>query len=210
MPGPAATHRITSLGGFSVGLANQGKQDPQCRSRWGVLSPGSSVVAMQAAGQTPPPSLLGRVLGLQIEWNQTGPLSLSLAAAAAASRRTASHRLLKLAWGGGGWQPVRPLSCLKWTLLLRQLQLHSRSENLRTDLGPPLGQVTGPPQPHPGPSSGPAALDHSGADLLLLISSVYPSLESDEDNPVFKSRSKKRKGSDDAPYSPTGRAGLGA
>ena len=36
---------------------------------------------------------------------------------------------------------------------------------------------------------------------------VYPSLESDEDSPVFKSRSKKRKGSDDAPYSPTGSAG---
>lgn len=36
---------------------------------------------------------------------------------------------------------------------------------------------------------------------------VYPSLESDEDNPIFKSRSKKRKGSDDAPYSPTGRKG---
>uniref|UniRef100_A0A8C9DH33 PHD finger protein 2 n=1 Tax=Prolemur simus TaxID=1328070 RepID=A0A8C9DH33_PROSS len=36
---------------------------------------------------------------------------------------------------------------------------------------------------------------------------VYPSLESDEDNPVFKSRSKKRKGSDDAPYSPTARVG---
>ncbi|PNJ71418.1 PHF2 isoform 4 [Pongo abelii] len=34
---------------------------------------------------------------------------------------------------------------------------------------------------------------------------VYPSLESDEDNPIFKSRSKKRKGSDDAPYSPTGK-----
>uniref|UniRef100_W5N9M6 Lysine-specific demethylase PHF2 n=1 Tax=Lepisosteus oculatus TaxID=7918 RepID=W5N9M6_LEPOC len=34
---------------------------------------------------------------------------------------------------------------------------------------------------------------------------VYPSLESDEDNPVFKSRSKKRKSSDDTPYSPTGR-----
>ncbi|CAJ0965499.1 unnamed protein product [Ranitomeya imitator] len=33
---------------------------------------------------------------------------------------------------------------------------------------------------------------------------VYPSLESDEDNPVFKSRSRKRKCSDDAPYSPTG------
>ncbi|XP_040215239.1 lysine-specific demethylase PHF2 isoform X4 [Rana temporaria] len=32
---------------------------------------------------------------------------------------------------------------------------------------------------------------------------VYPSLESDEDNPVFKSRSRKRKCSDDAPYSPT-------
>uniref|UniRef100_A0A674CHL8 Lysine-specific demethylase PHF2 n=1 Tax=Salmo trutta TaxID=8032 RepID=A0A674CHL8_SALTR len=32
---------------------------------------------------------------------------------------------------------------------------------------------------------------------------VYPSLESEEDNPVFKSRSKKRKGSD-TPYSPTG------
>uniref|UniRef100_A0A2K6QI78 PHD finger protein 2 n=1 Tax=Rhinopithecus roxellana TaxID=61622 RepID=A0A2K6QI78_RHIRO len=36
---------------------------------------------------------------------------------------------------------------------------------------------------------------------------VYPSLESDEDNPIFKSRSKKRKGSDDAPYSPTARVG---
>ncbi|XP_076994776.1 lysine-specific demethylase PHF2 isoform X2 [Tamandua tetradactyla] len=36
---------------------------------------------------------------------------------------------------------------------------------------------------------------------------VYPSLESDDDNPVFKSRSKKRKGSDDAPYSPTARVG---
>ncbi|KAF6126379.1 PHD finger protein 2 [Phyllostomus discolor] len=36
---------------------------------------------------------------------------------------------------------------------------------------------------------------------------VYPSLESDEDSPVFKSRSKKRKASDDAPYSPTARVG---
>uniref|UniRef100_A0A8C4Z245 PHD finger protein 2 n=1 Tax=Gadus morhua TaxID=8049 RepID=A0A8C4Z245_GADMO len=36
---------------------------------------------------------------------------------------------------------------------------------------------------------------------------VYPSLESEEDNPVFKSRSKKRKGSDDTPYSPTARVG---
>uniref|UniRef100_A0AAZ3PWN4 Lysine-specific demethylase PHF2 n=1 Tax=Oncorhynchus tshawytscha TaxID=74940 RepID=A0AAZ3PWN4_ONCTS len=35
---------------------------------------------------------------------------------------------------------------------------------------------------------------------------VYPSLESEEDNPVFKSRSKKRKGSD-TPYSPTARVG---
>lgn len=35
---------------------------------------------------------------------------------------------------------------------------------------------------------------------------VYPSLESEEDNPVFKSRSKKRKSSDDTPYSPTGRS----
>ncbi|KAL4646376.1 lysine-specific demethylase phf2-like [Arapaima gigas] len=36
---------------------------------------------------------------------------------------------------------------------------------------------------------------------------VYPSLESEEDNPVFKSRSKKRKSSDDAPYSPSARVG---
>ncbi|XP_066553868.1 lysine-specific demethylase phf2 isoform X1 [Amia ocellicauda] len=36
---------------------------------------------------------------------------------------------------------------------------------------------------------------------------VYPSLESDEDNPIFKSRSKKRKSSDDTPYSPTARVG---
>lgn len=34
---------------------------------------------------------------------------------------------------------------------------------------------------------------------------VYPSLESEEDNPVFKSRSKKRKSSDDTPYNPTGK-----
>ncbi|XP_077386773.1 lysine-specific demethylase phf2 isoform X8 [Festucalex cinctus] len=36
---------------------------------------------------------------------------------------------------------------------------------------------------------------------------VYPSLESEEDNPIFKSRSKKRKNSDDIPYSPTARVG---
>ncbi|TWW62835.1 Lysine-specific demethylase phf2 [Takifugu flavidus] len=36
---------------------------------------------------------------------------------------------------------------------------------------------------------------------------VYPSLESEEDNPVFKSRSKKRKSSDDTPYNPTARVG---
>ncbi|XP_008318986.1 lysine-specific demethylase phf2 isoform X1 [Cynoglossus semilaevis] len=36
---------------------------------------------------------------------------------------------------------------------------------------------------------------------------VYPSLECEEDNPVFKSRSKKRKSSDDTPYSPTARVG---
>lgn len=42
--------------------------------------------------------------------------------------------------------------------------------------------------------------------LPLFPTVVYPSLESDEDNPVFKSRSKKRKSSDDAPYSPTGKS----
>ncbi|KAB5537031.1 hypothetical protein PHYPO_G00114160 [Pangasianodon hypophthalmus] len=36
---------------------------------------------------------------------------------------------------------------------------------------------------------------------------VYPSLESEEDSPIFKSRSKKRKSSDDIPYSPTARVG---
>ncbi|XP_061687384.1 lysine-specific demethylase phf2 isoform X8 [Syngnathoides biaculeatus] len=36
---------------------------------------------------------------------------------------------------------------------------------------------------------------------------VYPSLESEGDNPVFKSRSKKRKNNDDIPYSPTARVG---
>uniref|UniRef100_A0A8C9THC1 Lysine-specific demethylase PHF2 n=1 Tax=Scleropages formosus TaxID=113540 RepID=A0A8C9THC1_SCLFO len=36
---------------------------------------------------------------------------------------------------------------------------------------------------------------------------VYPSLESEEDNPIFKSRSKKRKSSDDTPYSPSARVG---
>lgn len=44
--------------------------------------------------------------------------------------------------------------------------------------------------------------------LPLFPAVVYPSLESDEDNPVFKSRSKKRKSSDDAPYSPTGKSVL--
>lgn len=46
-----------------------------------------------------------------------------------------------------------------------------------------------------------------GSALPPVASAVYPSLESDEDSPVFKSRSKKRKASDDAPYSPTGSAG---
>uniref|UniRef100_A0A8C2JW70 Lysine-specific demethylase PHF2 n=1 Tax=Cyprinus carpio TaxID=7962 RepID=A0A8C2JW70_CYPCA len=36
---------------------------------------------------------------------------------------------------------------------------------------------------------------------------VYPSLESEEDSPIFKSRSKKRKNTDDTPYSPTARVG---
>uniref|UniRef100_A0A3Q2CUB3 PHD finger protein 2 n=1 Tax=Cyprinodon variegatus TaxID=28743 RepID=A0A3Q2CUB3_CYPVA len=40
-------------------------------------------------------------------------------------------------------------------------------------------------------------------DACFKDSDYYPSLESEEDNPVFKSRSKKRKSSDDTPYSPT-------
>lgn len=46
----------------------------------------------------------------------------------------------------------------------------------------------------------------AGSGLSPSAPLVYPSLESDEDSPVFKSRSKRRKGSDDAPYSPTGSA----
>lgn len=34
---------------------------------------------------------------------------------------------------------------------------------------------------------------------------VYPSLESDDDDPVFKSRSKKRRSADDTPWNPTAR-----
>uniref|UniRef100_A0A6Q2Z8Y1 JmjC domain-containing protein n=1 Tax=Esox lucius TaxID=8010 RepID=A0A6Q2Z8Y1_ESOLU len=50
--------------------------------------------------------------------------------------------------------------------------------------------------------------DHDHMDACFKDSDyVYPSLESEEDNPVFKSRSKKRKGSDDTPYSPTARVG---
>uniref|UniRef100_A0A8K9WUB8 Lysine-specific demethylase PHF2 n=1 Tax=Oncorhynchus mykiss TaxID=8022 RepID=A0A8K9WUB8_ONCMY len=49
--------------------------------------------------------------------------------------------------------------------------------------------------------------DHDHMDACFKDSDyVYPSLESEEDNPVFKSRSKKRKGSD-TPYSPTARVG---
>lgn len=59
----------------------------------------------------------------------------------------------------------------------------------------PHGRVSGDPPYH----------SQLGLNSLLAIPPVYPSLESDEDSPVFKSRSKKRKGSDDAPYSPTGR-----
>lgn len=59
----------------------------------------------------------------------------------------------------------------------------------------------------PGQSEGPLCRVELLPELNLLPlfpAVVYPSLESDEDNPVFKSRSKKRKSSDDAPYSPTG------
>uniref|UniRef100_A0AAZ3Q8Y5 Lysine-specific demethylase PHF2 n=1 Tax=Oncorhynchus tshawytscha TaxID=74940 RepID=A0AAZ3Q8Y5_ONCTS len=49
--------------------------------------------------------------------------------------------------------------------------------------------------------------DHDHMDAIgCVFVPVYPSLESEEDNPVFKSRSKKRKGSD-TPYSPTARVG---
>lgn len=55
----------------------------------------------------------------------------------------------------------------------------------------------------PGPPA--ACIAHaSSSPLCPRVFLVYPSLESDEDSPVFKSRSKKRKASDDAPYSPTG------
>lgn len=36
------------------------------------------------------------------------------------------------------------------------------------------------------------------------LSTVYPSLESDDDDPALKSRHKKKKNSDDAPWSPKG------
>lgn len=61
----------------------------------------------------------------------------------------------------------------------------------------------------PGQSKGPLCREELFPKLKLLPlfpTVVYPSLESDEDNPVFKSRSKKRKSSDDAPYSPTGKS----
>lgn len=55
----------------------------------------------------------------------------------------------------------------------------------------------------------PTPLGRLSGSAFSLSSPVYPSLESDEDSPVFKSRSKKRKASDDAPYSPTGSTGAG-
>uniref|UniRef100_A0A8C4PPE6 PHD finger protein 2 n=1 Tax=Equus asinus asinus TaxID=83772 RepID=A0A8C4PPE6_EQUAS len=56
-------------------------------------------------------------------------------------------------------------------------------------------------------SHGPDDQAWPAAQFFFSCPLVYPSLESDEDSPVFKSRSKKRKGSDDAPYSPTARVG---
>lgn len=40
--------------------------------------------------------------------------------------------------------------------------------------------------------------------LLFHPTAVYPSLESDDDDPALKSRPKKKKNSDDAPWSPKG------
>lgn len=40
--------------------------------------------------------------------------------------------------------------------------------------------------------------------LLFPLTAVYPSLESDDDDPALKSRHKKKKNSDDAPWSPKG------
>lgn len=91
--------------------------------------------------------------------------------------------------GGLGWTisgaPLCPVLC-----------------NLRMALGMPVTRSASCLQPTPHSHS-------SGSALFPLVSLVYPSLESDEDSPVFKSRSKKRKASDDAPYSPTGCAGAG-
>lgn len=40
--------------------------------------------------------------------------------------------------------------------------------------------------------------------LFSPLPAVYPSLESDDDDPALKSRPKKKKNSDDAPWSPKG------
>lgn len=44
----------------------------------------------------------------------------------------------------------------------------------------------------------------SQCTLLSPLTAVYPSLESDDDDPALKSRPKKKKNSDDAPWSPKG------
>lgn len=49
-----------------------------------------------------------------------------------------------------------------------------------------------------------AFLDEISFFLLSPLPTVYPSLESDEDDPALKSRPKKKKNSDDAPWSPKG------
>lgn len=47
-------------------------------------------------------------------------------------------------------------------------------------------------------------LDEISVYPAFLLIAVYPSLESDDDDPALKSRPKKKKNSDDAPWSPKG------
>nr|XP_057910923.1 lysine-specific demethylase phf2 isoform X2 [Doryrhamphus excisus] len=93
--------------------------------------------------------------------------------------------------------------------------LHSLQTSKKTSGGVGIGGSSNSKQPtkrlfkKPQKSSSIDSLDYDDdqdhMDACFKDSDyVYPSLESEEDNPVFKSRSKKRKSSDDIPYSPTG------
>ncbi|OWK07263.1 hypothetical protein Celaphus_00017010 [Cervus elaphus hippelaphus] len=118
----------------------------------------------------------------------------------------ASEEVGALEYNPNSQPPASPSTQEAIQGMLSMANLQASDSCLQTTWG--AGQAKGSSLAAHGARKNGAGGKSAGKRLLKRAAkNIYPSLESDEDSPVFKSRSKKRKGSDDAPYSPTARVG---